>query len=180
MDVHTCIPTQIHIHTQTQTASLDVCLILANGTDQNMSTECVCIIVQYMHHGGLTWPFFLQKLIAYGHLTGNAPDNTTPGKRLIDRIIETICGCFQGPQTDQGIQLQIIKVWALLFLSSTLCVTDTPAPACLSSTPLSVNPVSGLTGLCLPVFLSSRHWADNTHQWCVQALLLKVAPNWSI
>ncbi|XP_043545177.1 brefeldin A-inhibited guanine nucleotide-exchange protein 1 isoform X3 [Chiloscyllium plagiosum] len=51
----------------------------------------------------------LQKLIAYGHLTGNAPDNTTPGKKLIDRIIETICGCFQGPQTDEGVQLQIIK-----------------------------------------------------------------------
>uniref|UniRef100_S4RFZ5 ARF guanine nucleotide exchange factor 1 n=1 Tax=Petromyzon marinus TaxID=7757 RepID=S4RFZ5_PETMA len=51
----------------------------------------------------------LQKLIAYGHLTGNAPDSTTPGKRLIDRIIETICGCFQGPQTDEGVQLQIIK-----------------------------------------------------------------------
>ncbi len=51
-----------------------------------------------------------QKLIAYGHLTGSAPDNTTPGKKLIDRIIETICGCFQGPQTDEGIQLQIIKV----------------------------------------------------------------------
>ncbi|KAL0966013.1 hypothetical protein UPYG_G00289550 [Umbra pygmaea] len=51
----------------------------------------------------------LQKLIAYGHLTGNAPDNATPGKRLIDRIIETICGCFQGPQTDEGVQLQIIK-----------------------------------------------------------------------
>uniref|UniRef100_A0A5F9CTZ7 ARF guanine nucleotide exchange factor 1 n=1 Tax=Oryctolagus cuniculus TaxID=9986 RepID=A0A5F9CTZ7_RABIT len=52
----------------------------------------------------------LQKLIAYGHLTGNAPDSTTPGKKLIDRIIETICGCFQGPQTDEGVQLQIIKV----------------------------------------------------------------------
>uniref|UniRef100_A0A673HAC4 Brefeldin A-inhibited guanine nucleotide-exchange protein 1-like n=1 Tax=Sinocyclocheilus rhinocerous TaxID=307959 RepID=A0A673HAC4_9TELE len=51
----------------------------------------------------------LQKLIAYGHLTGSAPDNTTPGKKLIDRIIETICGCFQGPQTDEGVQLQIIK-----------------------------------------------------------------------
>ncbi|CAB1427588.1 unnamed protein product, partial [Pleuronectes platessa] len=51
----------------------------------------------------------LQKLIAYGHLTGSAPDNTTPGKKLIDRIIETICACFQGPQTDEGIQLQIIK-----------------------------------------------------------------------
>ncbi|XP_041320450.1 brefeldin A-inhibited guanine nucleotide-exchange protein 1 isoform X2 [Pyrgilauda ruficollis] len=52
----------------------------------------------------------LQKLIAYGHLTGNAPDSTAPGKKLIDRIIETICGCFQGPQTDEGVQLQIIKL----------------------------------------------------------------------
>ncbi|XP_076868997.1 brefeldin A-inhibited guanine nucleotide-exchange protein 1 isoform X2 [Brachyhypopomus gauderio] len=51
----------------------------------------------------------LQKLIAYGHLTGSAPDSTAPGKRLIDRIMETICGCFQGPQTDEGVQLQIIK-----------------------------------------------------------------------
>uniref|UniRef100_A0AAQ5YCA3 SEC7 domain-containing protein n=1 Tax=Amphiprion ocellaris TaxID=80972 RepID=A0AAQ5YCA3_AMPOC len=51
----------------------------------------------------------LQKLIAYGHLTGSAPDSTAPGKKLIDRIIETICACFQGPQTDEGVQLQIIK-----------------------------------------------------------------------
>jgi len=55
----------------------------------------------------------LQKLIAYGHLTGNAADSTTPGKRLIDRIVETICGCFHGPQTDEGVQLQIIKVCSL-------------------------------------------------------------------
>lgn len=52
-----------------------------------------------------------QKLIAYGHLTGNIPDSTTPGKQLIDRIVETICGCFSGPQTDEGVQLQIIKVY---------------------------------------------------------------------
>lgn len=56
----------------------------------------------------------LQKLIAYGHLTGSAPDNTAPGKKLIDRIIETICACFQGPQTDEGVQLQIIKVPRLI------------------------------------------------------------------
>ena len=54
--------------------------------------------------------FLLQKLIAYGHLTGSAPDTTAPGKRLIDRIVDTICGCFTGPQTDEGVQLQIIKV----------------------------------------------------------------------
>lgn len=51
----------------------------------------------------------LQKLIAYGHLTGNVPDSTVVGKFLIDRIVETICGCFNGPQTDEGVQLQIIK-----------------------------------------------------------------------
>ncbi|XP_069808804.1 brefeldin A-inhibited guanine nucleotide-exchange protein 2 isoform X2 [Dendropsophus ebraccatus] len=51
----------------------------------------------------------LQKLIAYGHITGNAPDKGIAGKRLIDRIVDTICNCFQGPQTDEGVQLQIIK-----------------------------------------------------------------------
>lgn len=50
----------------------------------------------------------LQKLIAYGHLTANVPDSTTPGKLLIDRIVETICACFTGPQTDEGVQLQVI------------------------------------------------------------------------
>ncbi|PVD22977.1 hypothetical protein C0Q70_16237 [Pomacea canaliculata] len=59
----------------------------------------------------------LQKLIAYGHLTGNSPDSTSPGKRLIDRIVDTICGCFTGPQTDEGVQLQIIK--ALLTVVTT-------------------------------------------------------------
>ncbi|XP_023318748.1 brefeldin A-inhibited guanine nucleotide-exchange protein 1 isoform X2 [Trichogramma pretiosum] len=51
----------------------------------------------------------LQKLIAYGHLTGSIPDSTDPSKLLIERIVETICSCFIGPQTDDGVQLQIIK-----------------------------------------------------------------------
>lgn len=53
---------------------------------------------------------FLQKLIAYGHLTGNIVDSTSPDKFLINRIVETVCGCFTGPNTDEGVQLQIIKV----------------------------------------------------------------------
>lgn len=51
----------------------------------------------------------LQKLIAYGHLTGNIPDSSSPGRFLIDRIVSTICNCFSGPQTDDGVELQIIK-----------------------------------------------------------------------
>lgn len=52
----------------------------------------------------------LQKLIAYGHLTGNIQDPANPSKFLIDRIVEAICSCFHGPNTDDGVQLQIIKV----------------------------------------------------------------------
>ncbi|EDW78041.1 uncharacterized protein Dwil_GK24228 [Drosophila willistoni] len=51
----------------------------------------------------------LQKLIAYGHLTGSIQDSSNPGHLLIDRIVITIYGCFNGPQTDEGVQLQIIK-----------------------------------------------------------------------
>ena len=51
----------------------------------------------------------IQKLIAYGHLTGSRADPKNPDKLLIDSIVETICGCFHGPNTDDGVQLQIIK-----------------------------------------------------------------------
>ena len=51
-----------------------------------------------------------QKLIAYGQLRGQQPDPQNPDKFLIDRMIDTICGCFVGVQTDEGVQLQIIKV----------------------------------------------------------------------
>ncbi len=52
----------------------------------------------------------LQKLIAYGQMQGAGPDPDNPEKRLIDRIIDTVCGCFVGVHTDEGVQLQIIKV----------------------------------------------------------------------
>lgn len=56
----------------------------------------------------------LQKLIAYGHLTANVPDSTTPGKLLIDRIVETICSCFSGPQTDEGKYLNFITAGSFI------------------------------------------------------------------
>ena len=49
-------------------------------------------------------------MIVYGILVGNAPDSTAPGKRVIDRVIDAICLCFSGIQTDEHVQLQIIKV----------------------------------------------------------------------
>lgn len=49
-------------------------------------------------------------MVAYGHLRGDSPENDNPDKKLIDHIIETVCNCFIGVQTDEGVQLQIIKV----------------------------------------------------------------------
>ena len=59
----------------------------------------------------------IQKLLAYGHLTGNSIDPKNPARLLIDTIVETICSCFSGPSTDEGIQLQIIKALLTLVTS---------------------------------------------------------------
>ncbi|XP_022693411.1 brefeldin A-inhibited guanine nucleotide-exchange protein 1-like isoform X2 [Varroa jacobsoni] len=50
----------------------------------------------------------VQKLVAYGYLLSGQ-----------DRIVEVICGCFLGPQTDEKVQLQILK--ALLTLLTCAC-----------------------------------------------------------
>lgn len=57
----------------------------------------------------------IQKLIAYGHLTGGSTETSEQGRHIVDRIVEVVCGCFTGPQTDEGIQLQVIKV-RMLFM----------------------------------------------------------------
>uniref|UniRef100_A0A914Q7K8 Uncharacterized protein n=1 Tax=Panagrolaimus davidi TaxID=227884 RepID=A0A914Q7K8_9BILA len=61
----------------------------------------------------------LQKLIAYGHLIGDSPDSANPDRLLIDRIVEAICFPFQGPHTDDIVQLQIIKAILAVVLSNT-------------------------------------------------------------
>jgi len=52
-------------------------------------------------------------MIVYGMLVGSVSDTAGPGaseKPLIDRVVETVCQCFSGVQTDEHVQLQIIKV----------------------------------------------------------------------
>ncbi|XP_053675895.1 brefeldin A-inhibited guanine nucleotide-exchange protein 1 [Anopheles nili] len=90
----------------------------------------------------------LQKLIAYGHLTGNIPDSSNPGKFLIDRIVTTICNCFMGPQTDEGVQLQIIK--ALLTV--------------VTSQHVEVHEGTVLQGVrtCYDIYLSSKNLINQT------------------
>ncbi|CAN8006505.1 unnamed protein product [Ixodes pacificus] len=90
----------------------------------------------------------IQKLIAYGHLTGHLPDPTNPSKLLIDRIVETVCGCFQGPTTDDGVQLQIIK--ALL--------TVVTSQSCEVHEGSVLQPVR----TCYNIYLASRNLVNQT------------------
>ncbi|CAB3410687.1 unnamed protein product [Caenorhabditis bovis] len=60
----------------------------------------------------------LQKLIAYGHLTGRGADISNPERKLIDRIVEAICAAFVGQGTDETVLLQLIKAVLAVVLST--------------------------------------------------------------
>ena len=86
----------------------------------------------------------IQKLVAYGYLRGTRldPEEQTKGL-LIDTIVESVCNCFHGPATDDGVQLQIIK--ALLTL-----VTSPYCQVHESSLLLAIQ-------TCFDIYLSSRN-----------------------
>lgn len=86
----------------------------------------------------------IQKLVAYGYLRGTRldPHEQTKGL-LIDTIVESVCNCFHGPATDDGVQLQIIK--ALLTL-----VTSPYCQVHESSLLLAIQ-------TCFDIYLSSRN-----------------------
>ncbi|KAI1295380.1 Brefeldin A-inhibited guanine nucleotide-exchange protein 1 [Halotydeus destructor] len=90
----------------------------------------------------------IQKLIAYGHLTGNSSDPKNPDRLLVDSIVETICSCFNGPSSDDGVQLQIIK--ALLTL-----VTSQQCQVHEASILLSVR-------TCYNIYLGSKNLVNQT------------------
>jgi len=90
----------------------------------------------------------LQKLIAYGHLTGNEICVSDPSLRTIDKVVECVCSCFSGPQTDEGVQLQILK--ALLTI--------------LTSQHVEVHEASLLNSVrtCYNIYLASRNMINQT------------------
>ncbi|CAF0833035.1 unnamed protein product [Didymodactylos carnosus] len=62
----------------------------------------------------------LQKLLLHGHLMGSIPDPMDVSKLLIDRIVSTICLCFRGVQTEEQVELQIIKALLTIMTSQTI------------------------------------------------------------
>eukprot|EP01137_Pigoraptor_chileana_P033942 Opistho-2@25725 len=90
----------------------------------------------------------LQKLIAYGHLRGSTYDEADPSKRLLDFVIDTICNCFVGDQTDEGVQLQIIKA-LLTAVTSSACEVHEGA-------------LLKVVRTCYNIYLASRNLVNQT------------------
>ena len=77
---------------------------------------CECAISQVMIIALDT----MQKLISYGHLNGTSPDPLNPKRRLIDRLVETVCRCYTGPYMIVDVQLHIIKTLVAVITSQHL------------------------------------------------------------
>ncbi|XP_042880494.1 brefeldin A-inhibited guanine nucleotide-exchange protein 1-like isoform X2 [Penaeus japonicus] len=99
----------------------------------------------------------IQKLIAYGHLTGNCPDPNNPNKRLIDYIVETICNCFNGQSTDKDVEIQIIKALLTVITSQYVSVHE--------------GTVLVAVRTCYNIFLASR---DMNNQVTAKAALTQM------
>ncbi|CAG2107521.1 unnamed protein product, partial [Medioppia subpectinata] len=67
-----------------------------------------------LHYGIIILPTVLSCFVGkeseqYSKSTTKTSDFLIEKIGFIDSIVETICGCFHGPNTDDGVQLQIIK-----------------------------------------------------------------------
>jgi brefeldin A-inhibited guanine nucleotide-exchange protein len=92
----------------------------------------------------------IQKLIAYGHLTGNVQDSSNSQKLFVDRIVSTICNCFMGPHTDEGVQLQIIKALLTVVTSQHI------------GTQVHEGTVLQAVRTCYDIYLSSKNLVNQT------------------
>ena len=69
----------------------------------------------------------IQKLVAHGYLNDASfmsPSSTITKQQLIQRITKTICQCFDGPEVDDNVQLQIVKCLLTILTSPHIEIHD--------------------------------------------------------
>ena len=69
----------------------------------------------------------ISKLLAHGHFIGDEadPEPDNPNRKQIDRLLGTVADSFQGVNTDEGVQLQIIKTLLTAVSSPHISVHET-------------------------------------------------------
>ncbi|CAF1187165.1 unnamed protein product [Adineta steineri] len=100
----------------------------------------------------------LQKLLLNGHLIGNIADPIDSTKLLIDRIVSIICACFHGVQTEEKVELQIIKICLTIMTSQTIEIHQ--------------RSVLQIVKTCFNIYLTSRSKINEaTAQGCLSQIL---------
>ncbi|UJR27887.1 hypothetical protein I4U23_009152 [Adineta vaga] len=100
----------------------------------------------------------LQKLLLHGQLLGSVADPIDPSKLLIDRIVSTICMCFRGVQTEEQVELQIIKALLTIMTSQTIEIHQ--------------RSVLQIIKTCFNIYLTSRSKINEaTAQGCLSQML---------
>jgi brefeldin A-inhibited guanine nucleotide-exchange protein len=79
-------------------------------------------------------------------------------KLLIDRIVTMICGCFRGVQTEEKVELQIIKICLTIITSQTIEIHQ--------------RSVIQIVKTCFNIYLTSRSKINEaTAQGCLSQIL---------
>ncbi|CAF4540786.1 unnamed protein product, partial [Rotaria magnacalcarata] len=100
----------------------------------------------------------LQKLLLNGHSIGNISDPIDSSKLLIDRIVSVICACFYGIQTEEKVELQIIKICLTIMTSQTIEIHQ--------------RSVLQIVKTCFNIYLTSRSKINEaTAQGCLSQIL---------
>ncbi|CAF3269094.1 unnamed protein product [Rotaria socialis] len=100
----------------------------------------------------------LQKLLLNGHAIGNISDPIDSSKLLIDRIVSVICACFYGIQTEEKVELQIIKICLTIMTSQTVEIHQ--------------RSVLQIVKTCFNIYLTSRSKINEaTAQGCLSQIL---------
>ena len=100
----------------------------------------------------------VKKLLLHGHLFGKIVDPTDPEKFLIDRIVSIVCNCFHGVQTEERVELQIIKICLTIMVSHTIDIDQ--------------RSVLQIVKTCFNIYLSTRSKINEaTAQGCLSQIL---------
>lgn len=66
----------------------------------------------------------IQKLVAYGHIRYDKVPGYLDSLEFDDKLVSVVANCFSGPQTDEGVQLQVLKALLTIVTSSYIRVHE--------------------------------------------------------
>ncbi len=81
-------------------------------------------------------------------IAASSPSSSDPSRAFDDRVVATVVNCFQGPQTDEGVQLQVLKALLTIVTAPGIRVHE--------------NSLLQAVRTCYNIYLASRNLINQT------------------